>query len=389
MSALNANKMKAVDYFTTGNTAPAREYGRELLNEETFRRRIAVERKRTERSREPFLLMLLQCNEKSNAEAGAKLLDRIMSALSAATRETDSIGWYREQVLLGALFTGLSEPDKLTCRTIILNRVTTILRDHLTDDQFRQIHLTFHFFPDDWGNEDPGSTGKPSSNPFLYPDLVTPSRSKRAQLRVKRILDLVGGLLLFLVFSPLFLIIAIAVKATSPGPVLFRQSRVGQYGHRFTFLKFRSMYVDSDDTAHKEYVSKLIAGAAERIVVSGNGHGVYKLANDPRITKIGKFLRKSSLDELPQFLNVIRGDMSLVGPRPPLPYEIAAYQTWHRRRLLLVKPGITGLWQVKGRSQVTFEDMVRLDLQYATAWSPWLDIKILLLTPGAVIKGAY
>jgi lipopolysaccharide/colanic/teichoic acid biosynthesis glycosyltransferase len=374
--------MKALEYLAA---APAREGGREVLNEERFRRRIAVERKRTERTREPFLLMLLACAEQKDMERQAKLLDQIMAALAPTTRETDCIGWYRQHAEVGALFTGLPDAEKLTSRTIILNRVTTILREELPDEQFRQISLTFHFFPDDWGTEEPGSTG----NPLLYPDLVEPSQKRRALLRLKRMIDLFGGLLLLILTSPLLIVIAAAVKATSRGPILFRQPRVGQYGRRFTFLKFRSMYVGNDDKVHQEYVKKLIAGNAERVSLNANTQGVYKLAHDSRITPIGKFLRRSSLDELPQFINVILGDMSLVGPRPPLPYELAAYQTWHRRRLLLVKPGITGLWQVKGRSRVTFEDMVRLDLQYATAWSPWLDIKILLLTPGAVIKGAY
>ena len=133
----------------------------------------------------------------------------------------------------------------------------------------------------------------------------------------------------------------------------------------------------------------MIAGNAERISLNGSGEGVYKLVNDSRITPLGRFLRRTSLDELPQFLNVLRGDMSLVGPRPPIPYEVAAYQTWHRRRVLQVKPGITGLWQVTGRSKVSFDEMVRLDLQYANFWSLWLDFKILMRTPAAVIKGAY
>lgn len=382
MSVLDADKMKALQSLAT---APAHEGAREVLNEDRFRRRIAVERKRTERTREPFLLMLLACAEPRDTSKQAKLLDQVMTTLAPTTRETDCIGWYRQYAEVGALFSGLSDAEKLTSRTIILNRVTTILREHLTDDQFCQIAVTFHFFPDDWGSGEPGSEG----NPLLYPDLVEPTRKKRALLRLKRVIDFLGGLVLLVLFLPLLLLIALAVKATSRGPILFRQPRVGQYGRRFTFLKFRSMYVDNDDKVHQEYVKKLIAGNADRVSLDGKKHGVYKLANDRRITPIGKFLRRTSLDELPQFINVIVGDMSLVGPRPPLPYELAAYQTWHRRRLLLVKPGITGLWQVKGRSRVTFEDMVRLDLQYATAWSPWLDIKILLLTPGAVIKGAY
>ena len=139
---------------------------------------------------------------------------------------------------------------------------------------------------------------------------------------------------------------------------------------------------------HKEYVTKLIAGEAERVTSDRKGEGIYKLAGDKRITPLGKFLRRTSLDELPQLINVLCGDMSLVGPRPPIPYELAAYQTWHRRRLLEVKPGITGLWQVTGRSIVGFDEMVRLDLRYATSWTPWLDLEILLRTPAAVIKGS-
>jgi len=182
-------------------------------------------------------------------------------------------------------------------------------------------------------------------------------------------------------------LIALTIKFTSQGPVFFKQQRVGRFGKTFTFLKFRSMYVNNDSKVHEEYVKKLIKDAADPVSTNKSGAGVYKLVNDKRITPLGKFLRRSSLDELPQFLNVLVGDMSLVGPRPPIPYELAAYQTWHRRRLLSVKPGITGLWQVMNRSTVKFDEMVRLDLRYASTWTPWLDVKILLRTPAAVIKG--
>jgi lipopolysaccharide/colanic/teichoic acid biosynthesis glycosyltransferase len=147
------------------------------------------------------------------------------------------------------------------------------------------------------------------------------------------------------------------------------------------------MYVNNDDSVHREYVTKLIANEAKQQLPNENTHKAYKLTDDKRVTTVGKLLRRSSMDELPQLLNVLKGDMSLVGPRPPLPYEVAVYQTWHRRRVLEVKPGITGLWQVTGRSRVKFDEMVRLDLRYATSWSPWLDIKILIQTPLAVIKG--
>jgi lipopolysaccharide/colanic/teichoic acid biosynthesis glycosyltransferase len=147
------------------------------------------------------------------------------------------------------------------------------------------------------------------------------------------------------------------------------------------------MVCDNDHSAHKEFVTKFIANQAEHQSVNPRGKGIYKLTKDKRVTAVGKFLRRSSLDELPQLLNVLKGDMSLVGPRPPIPYEMAVYKTWHRNRVLRVKPGITGLWQVTGRSRVKFDEMVRIDLRYASSWTLWLDLKILLSTPMAVIRG--
>lgn len=358
---------------------------REVLLEEAFRRRIAIERKRTERSREPFLLMLLEAGSQPSGDGLDKTLVGIVSAMKSSTRETDVVGWYKDRSTVGVMFTGLVISDKNSVLSTILGRVSVALQEEVSLERFNQITFSFHFFPDDW---DEDSSGRPT-DPVLYPDLFTPTSDQRTLLRVKRFMDVAGSSLMILACLPLFAIIALAVKLTSKGPILFRQDRIGQYGRRFTFLKFRSMRVNNDEAVHKEYVTRLIAGVAERVPATGNGEGVYKLAGDKRITPIGKFLRKSSLDELPQFINVLRGDMSLVGPRPPIPYELAAYQTWHRRRVLQVKPGITGLWQVTGRSRVRFDDMVRLDLRYAISWSPWLDLKILLRTPGAVIKGAY
>ena len=364
----------------------AAAYGeRDVLIEEAFRRRIAIERKRTERSREPFLLMLLETGSAQNDNASDKTLNGIVSAMQSSTRETDVVGWYKDRNTVGVIFTGLVISDKNSVLSTILGRVSTALQQEVTLERFNQITFSFHFFPDDWDGD---SSGRPS-DPILYPDLFIPSSDQRALLRVKRVMDIAGSALMLIVCLPLFAIIALGVKLTSEGPILFRQDRIGQYGRRFTFLKFRSMRANNDESVHKEYVKQLIAGVADRVQTNGSGEGVFKLAGDKRITPIGKFLRKTSLDELPQFINVLRGDMSLVGPRPPLPYELAAYQTWHRRRVLQVKPGITGLWQVTGRSRVRFDDMVRLDLRYAISWSPWLDFKILLRTPGAVIKGAY
>jgi lipopolysaccharide/colanic/teichoic acid biosynthesis glycosyltransferase len=141
------------------------------------------------------------------------------------------------------------------------------------------------------------------------------------------------------------------------------------------------MYQGNDPAIHQQFVTRFIKGELDSTTAE------YKLTADPRVTPVGRFLRKSSLDELPQLFNVLRGHMSLVGPRPPVPYEFESYQTWHRRRLVDAKPGITGLWQVAGRSRVGFDDMVRLDLRYARAWSLWLDLKILFETPRAVVSG--
>jgi lipopolysaccharide/colanic/teichoic acid biosynthesis glycosyltransferase len=209
----------------------------------------------------------------------------------------------------------------------------------------------------------------------------------------KRGLDIIGAGLALIVFSPVMLAAAVAIKLTSQGPVIFKQERTGLSGKKFTFLKFRSMYVNNDPVTHEKYVEKFITGGKTGIVDKGlaENDGVYKIKDDPRVTPVGKFLRKSSLDELPQFINVLKGEMSLVGPRPPIPYEFEKYDTWHKRRVFSIKPGITGLWQVKGRSSTTFDEMVRLDLKYIREWSLRLDLKILIRTPWAVFsgKGAY
>lgn len=356
---------------------------REVLSETGFKRMIAIERKRSERSKEPFLLMLVQVGNHPESKDSQRVLDSMISVLMSSSRDTDVIGWYKDMATLGVMFTGLMVTDKSLILTTILNRISSMLRDELTFDQFNQVSLSFHFFPDDWDHSSPSGP----TNTALYPDLMNPGTKKRSLLVIKRGIDLLASGVGLALLSPLFLAIAIAIKLTSKGPVFFRQQRVGQYGKPFTVLKFRSMVVNNDASVHKEYVMKLIKDQAEKRE-SGTGEGVYKLTNDRRITTVGKFLRRTSLDELPQIINVLRGEMSLVGPRPAIPYELAAYQTWHRRRILEAKPGITGLWQVTGRSLVKFDDMVRLDLRYATSWSLWLDLKILLMTPMAVIKGA-
>jgi lipopolysaccharide/colanic/teichoic acid biosynthesis glycosyltransferase len=358
-----------------------------IMNEEAFKRMMAIERKRTERTNEPFLLMLLESALHHGSKERSDALERLVSILPSCIRDTDIVGWYKDQSAIGVMYTGLTADNKNSVLGAIVKKVSTTLKEELTSDQFDQVSISFHFFPDDWEYE---SSGRPN-NPALYPDLLSVDKSRRSVLVIKRAIDIVCTSLILIPFAPVFAMIALAIKASSKGPVLFKQQRVGRYGKPFTFLKFRSMYINNDDRVHREYVTKLIANEAEQQKSNGNNHDAYKLMDDKRVTAVGKLLRRSSMDELPQLLNVLMGDMSLVGPRPPLPYEVAVYQTWHRRRVLEVKPGITGLWQVTGRSRVKFDEMVRLDLRYATSWSPWLDFKILMLTPLAVIKceGAY
>jgi lipopolysaccharide/colanic/teichoic acid biosynthesis glycosyltransferase len=356
---------------------------REVLNERTFQRMLIIERKRTERSKEPFLLTLLEPAGPDGPAIGDEVLDRLASALLTACRETDVIGWYKDRSTIGMIFSGLANGDRNEFQELVRNRVVGTLRELLSPPQADRAQISFHYFPDDWNRSEPGSP----VNETLYPDLLKRYRHKRSQLAMKRAIDLTGSALALLILLPLLAGIALAIRATSPGSVLFKQQRVGRYGKLFTFLKFRSMYANNDSAVHKEYVTKLIASAAEK-QRTGDGKGIYKLTNDKRITPVGGFLRRTSLDELPQFINVLRGEMSLVGPRPAIPYELEAYQTWHRRRILEAKPGITGLWQVTGRSRVTFDEMVRLDLQYATSWTPWMDLKILVRTPLSVIRGS-
>jgi lipopolysaccharide/colanic/teichoic acid biosynthesis glycosyltransferase len=356
-----------------------------VLDENSYHQMISVERKRTERSRKPFLLMLLDTGAFLSSDKNGRSLHTVLTALSSMTRETDVTGWYKNHSVVGVMFTEISITEKNVILSTMLGRVSGALRDQLTLEQFSHINISFHIYPEEW---DQDSDHRPS-NPTLYPDLLRRDESQRSKRLLKRLMDIAGSLFALTVLSPVFLLIAAAIRLLSPGPVFFRQRRVGQHGLPFELLKFRSMHQNCDPAIHKEYVTKLVAGTAEKQPSNGSSQGVYKLTADARVTRLGSFLRRSSLDELPQFINVLKGEMSLVGPRPPLSYEVEAYDLWHRRRVLEAKPGITGLWQVNGRNRVKFDDMVRLDLIYARTWSPWLDLKILLRTPLAVIEGAH
>ena len=348
-----------------------------ILDEKCFRQMIAVERKRTERSRQPFLLMLLDAG--SYSPSNSNVLGQVLSALSLVTRDTDVTGWYETSSVVGVMFTEISTDDRSSIVSTVMDRVSETLKNSLGPQGFSQLSISLHVFPEDW-NQD---TSK--GNPTLYPDLLHRHASQSAARAIKRLIDIVGSAAALLFLAPVFLVVAALVKLSSKGPILFKQERLGQFGKPFTFLKFRSMYVDNDHKVHQTFIKRVIKGEHNGISEDGS-KAVYKMTNDPRITRIGRIIRRASLDELPQFINVLKGDMSLVGPRPPIAYECEVYDIWHRRRVLEVKPGITGLWQVKGRSRVRFDEMVRLDLQYARNWSLWLDIQILLQTPRALFS---
>lgn len=361
-----------------GDLEPVRDF----LSQKLFFKMLFLERKRTERSGRPFVLMILE-SPKLGRGADQGTFGKVVSALANSTRDTDIKGWYRQHSIIGVIFTELGlDANGESVVTALRSKVTKALSSNLGTGEINEVRLSFRFFPENLGKTSPIDEKESMFYEGLFQDNAQDGVSKA----VKRSMDVAGSVLALILGLPLFLIIAAAIKMTSRGPVLFRQERIGQYGHRFRFLKFRSMYVASDDTVHREYTKGFIRnrnGSGQSL----GGQTQYKLVNDKRVTRVGRFLRRSSLDELPQFLNVLKGEMSLVGPRPPLPYEVECYHVWHRARLLTAKPGITGLWQVNGRSRVTFDDMVRMDLRYASSWSVWLDLKILLQTPQAVFSG--
>jgi len=212
-------------------------------------------------------------------------------------------------------------------------------------------------------------------------------QDSRVYLRLKRLFDVILALTALVALAPLFLVIAVLIRLDSKGPVVFTQERVGydpktRTPRTFKFYKFRSMRQDADPEVHRAHVTNLI----QNHVAPRAGQTTLKMVQDQRITRVGHILRVSSLDELPQLFNVLKGDMSMVGPRPALPYEVALYEDWHRRRLEAL-PGITGWWQVKGRNRVSFDEMVRMDIDYIEHQSLGLDLKIMLLTPWAAFSG--
>jgi lipopolysaccharide/colanic/teichoic acid biosynthesis glycosyltransferase len=340
-----------------------------LLTADLFTTALARELKRADRFDESFVLLVLSLGNGKGPAAWTDVID----ILGMTKSDTDVIGWAEQDSAIG-LIRPLVHLEPIEAATALGATVQRELARILSRESAAcSIQLEVY---------SPHSHARP----VVPADGKTRERKRSNVGREvsKRALDIVGSIALLGLVSPVFLLVSGLIKATSKGPVFFRQARVGQDGRPFTMLKFRTMQANADPEIHQKYVTQFIQSGA---AAESGPHKVFKLVDDPRITPLGHFLRRTSLDEVPQFWNVLRGDMSLVGPRPPLAYEVARYKRWHRRRLLEAKPGITGLWQVTGRSRTTFDEMVRLDLQYAKSYSVWTDIKILLATPRAVVSG--
>ena len=373
---------------TNGDASPAAvarritsNGSRQVLDDQSFHKMIALERKRSERSHKSFLLMLLDAGDQLPSQPNGEALGKILAALALATRETDVTGWYQNNAIVGVMFTEIASEDRHSIVGTLLTRISVALKSSLSLDLFNQVSISFHLFPEEFNRDMPQCP----SDPTLYPDILHRDKTKKLFSIMKRLMDIAGSAAALTLFSPILVLIAVLIKLSSRGPVILKQKRLGQFGKTFTLLKFRTMYANSDPQIHREFMQRVITGNYDGTVEKGKP--VYtKMTDDPRVTRIGRLLRRTSMDELPQFFNVLKGDMSLVGPRPCLPYEYDEYDDWHKRRLSVL-PSCTGLWQVSSRSEVGFDDMVLLDLYYIDNLSPWLDFQLILKTIPVMIFG--
>jgi exopolysaccharide biosynthesis polyprenyl glycosylphosphotransferase len=342
----------------------------DILPIRQFLKLLRLEKRRAERSNTKLSIVHFRLDRTYGDEFAD--VKGLLDVVHSSKRETDRLGFLDDD-LIALILPDTSEQGAQAFVQSIKNRVRAL--------NFTTASMTY---PDQLveyvrsGQHDQLSTH--------YPLFLGDPEPRRARDFFKRGLDIIGACVAIVVFSPLMLIIAAAIKRTSPGPIVFKQTRLGCTGVPFVFYKFRSMSLNSDDRIHREYVASLIKGDHAAVNQGDAAKPIYKIKSDPRVTRIGSILRKTSMDELPQLFNVVKGDMSLVGPRPPIPYEAEKYEPWHLRRILEIKPGITGLWQVEGRSKTSFDDMVRLDLRYVRNCSLLLDVKILLKTFAVVLK---
>jgi lipopolysaccharide/colanic/teichoic acid biosynthesis glycosyltransferase len=342
----------------------------DLLNRTHFLVHLHREKRRTDRSKSPLSMAVFRIDGGHGRVTDD--LRTLLSILNLSKRETDILGFLGHG-LAAILLTDTDMPGTQG----FLRKIA----DHGSELRFSVATATYpdHLFDAILT----GGEGPSDFHPLIQHDV---SEQRGSGYRAKRMLDILGASVAIVLLTPVMLVTAVAVATSSPGPIIFRQKRLGRHGKPFVFYKFRSMCHNNNDQMHREFVTSLIQGEHANINQGGADKPLYKLKADPRITGVGRVIRKTSIDELPQLFNVLKGDMSLVGPRPPLPYEVEKYQSWHLRRVLEVRPGITGLWQVEGRSKTTFDEMVRLDLRYTRICSMTTDLRILLRTVKAVVK---
>lgn len=350
-----------------------------FCSESDFRKCLTQERKRAERSSKPLLVMTLDVGHICSVDGTGSMSRNLCNAIRAAVRETDICGLLNEGASLGVILTEIACNKVKDAQAAVAGKVKERIAAILEEEALASIRFGFRVYPEAGGEEG-------AFDPLFYPEVECEGLKDLLGPIIKRGMDLFGSSAGLLLLSPVFVVVSVTIKLTSAGPVFFLQERVGQNGKCFKFAKFRTMFTGNDDGLHREFVKQLIEGK-----LSKEETPVFKLTTDPRITRIGRVLRKYSIDELPQLYNVLTGDMSLVGPRPPICYELEHYSGWQRNRLVGKRPGITGSWQVGGRSSTSFDEMVRLDLRYLKEWSVMLDLKILLQTPMAVFRcrGAY
>lgn len=343
-----------------------------VLAKPQFLVQLEREMRRADRSKAPLSIVRFDSSSANRSEgAVAEGMSELVKLLNKHRRETDVLGYLGHDAI-GVL---LLDTDALGAEQY-MKRVSGQVADlAFTADTATYPHQIFNDL-----------IAQDRDLQKFYVEEVGYFDHKGFHLAVKRMIDVVGALAGMVLLSPLLLVTALAVAVSSPGPIIFRQTRIGRHGSPFCFYKFRSMASNADDSVHRDYVTNLIQGNLETVNQGDAAKPVFKMKSDPRVTRIGRIIRKTSIDELPQLLNVLKGEMSLVGPRPPLPYEVEKYQSWHLRRVLEAKPGITGVWQVEGRSKVPFEDMVRMDLWYSRNWSLMLDLRILLKTVKVVFQ---
>jgi lipopolysaccharide/colanic/teichoic acid biosynthesis glycosyltransferase len=380
-----------------------------LLQQEHFLARMRQEWLRSERSGLPLSIVIIDVNgvlgflAQMNGAAARPFLRNLASVLKHSTRESDVKGWYKA----GKIALLAPDTSEFGAEVLAKNLTGNLLSNSHIIPHFREKDLRrfISFSTLDNGIERPpappqdttGDNLKDSALDRREKDHRNSSRmtgmsDKLFSLKthkthheiIKRILDIVMALTLMFLSSPILLISSLLVKLDSPGPILYKQRRVGKKGKKFSFYKFRSMHHNCDQSIHQQHIANLMCKTAGLSCIGNNGETSYKIIDDSRITRFGRFLRNTSIDELPQLINVLKGDMSLVGPRPHPVYEVDLYYSWHRHRLQ-VKPGITGLGQISGRYNRDYEDVFRLDCQYLKQASLFQDLKILFKTIPAVL----